>query len=266
MAGPRSTTIATILFGLYVAAAAPYGAPRSTLVIWPIDPVLEQGQTAAPLWLENRGVEPLTLQIRVVGWRTADFDDVFMDEQEDIVASPPVARVAPGTRQFVRLVRTSRTPLEGEQAYRVIIDELPAQRDEPAAVSELALGVALRLRYSLPLFVYGGGLVADRRSQTTTLARSAEAAVPDLHWRIVDGQARRWLHVRNAGTGHARLSRVHVAGGTVSVPLAAGLLGYVLPGAERRWALPETITASDVVVTADVNGRTAPNVRPLAGP
>ena len=53
------------LIGLLWLASLPAGAATSVL-IWPIDPVLEADQKAGALWLENRGTEPANLQVRVI--------------------------------------------------------------------------------------------------------------------------------------------------------------------------------------------------------
>lgn len=49
-------------------ASLPAGAATSVL-IWPIDPVLEADQKAGALWLENRGTTAANLQVRVFAWR-----------------------------------------------------------------------------------------------------------------------------------------------------------------------------------------------------
>lgn len=254
-------SVAVLIAGSMLAVLVPLrAAQRSALVIWPIDPVLESGQTAAALWLENRGASRLTLQIRVLGWQAANYDEVFVEVQDQVIASPPIAEVDPGARQLVRLVRTIPASAGREQAFRVLIDELPGPESQRPSPAPLALGVALRLRYSLPLFVYGDGLSADRRPDQGGPYRP-RAAAPALRWTIVDDASTRWLHVRNGGDGHARLSGVHVTARAGETPLAVGLLGYVLPGGERRWALP-SIAAEDVVLRADVNGRQVTGVRP----
>lgn len=255
-----TVSLACLLAGGLTMASA-QGASTS-LVIWPIAPTIAAGVRTTALWLENRGASPVTLQIRVVEWTTVAYDDLLVDEQDDVIASPPVADIAPGHRQLVRLVRIGEPPIGREQAFRVIVDELPSLARRAEARSDPAFGVNLRLRYSLPLFVYGDGLVAAHQAAAPEHAR---VATPELEWRIVGDASERWLHVRNTGTGHARLSHVRVTTDEVDAPLSAGLLGYVLPGAERRWALPtDGGTWTDARVDADVNGRYQADIRPRA--
>jgi P pilus assembly chaperone PapD len=96
----------------------------TSVLIWPIDPVLEADQKAGALWLENRGTAPANLQVRVFAWRQGDYQEQFQAQRE-IIGSPPVANIAPGQKQLIRLTRTGSSPAGQEQAYRIIIDEIP---------------------------------------------------------------------------------------------------------------------------------------------
>jgi P pilus assembly protein, chaperone PapD len=95
------------------------------VLIWPIDPVLEADQKAGALWLENRGTAPASLQVRVFAWRQGDYQEQFQAQRE-IIGSPPVANIPPGQKQLIRLTRTGSSPVGQEQAYRIIIDEIPS--------------------------------------------------------------------------------------------------------------------------------------------
>jgi fimbrial chaperone protein len=117
----RAACAAALLAAVALAHAATAFAAAS-VIIWPINPVIEAGTRAAALWLENRGSTPVTLQVRVLGWEQNDFADRYHDEQQSVLASPPMATIAPGQRQLIRLTRTTDAGLTGETAYRVLID------------------------------------------------------------------------------------------------------------------------------------------------
>src|SRR5476649_1416502 len=117
----RYGLLAMVLLGASRVQAA------SSVLIWPIDPVLEADQQASALWLENRGNEAANLQIRVFAWSQKGFEDQY-ENQRDVIGSPPVARIEPGQKQLVRLTRTREIPPGQEQAYRIIIDEIPAAK------------------------------------------------------------------------------------------------------------------------------------------
>ncbi|MEO7553747.1 MAG: molecular chaperone [Alteraurantiacibacter sp.] len=172
------------------------------------------------VWLNNEGDQPLRAQVRVFRWTQADGEDVLA-ETTDVVASPPFAEIAPGTQQVIRLVRfgTGATAMTGcEQTYRIIVDELPPA-EEPATT-----GLQYVLRYSVPVYL-------------TNPACRAEA--PALTWRVEPADGGTMLVVSNAGQFHAQLANIGVVDAAgLRTEISGGLLGYVLPGAERRFAIP----------------------------
>lgn len=209
---------------------------QSSLMIWPLDPVIEDDQRAAALWLENRGSQPLSLQVRVLAWSQDDQADGYA-AQETVIPSPPMATVAPGQRQLVRLMNTRPAPEGAELAYRVLVDELPAaEGSDDGKQAGSAMGIRLQIRYSVPLFVSGKGHWTKPRADRQRDA--ADASQPALSWRSQQqDDGHHYLLVRNDGRAHARLTAVQWVRGSDSVTLNAGLLGYVLPGAEMRWRL-----------------------------
>lgn len=224
----------------------------SSVLIWPIDPVLEADQQASALWLENRGNEPANLQIRVFSWSQSGFEDHY-DSQRDIIGSPPVARIEPGQKQLIRLTRTREIPAGQEHAYRVIIDEIPSPASADAPAGQSAAAIRFQMRYSVPLFVYGEGLWSKEDVNHKRDAQSAGHA--DLSWGklLVDG--RPYVEIRNRGAVHARMTDVALQQGGQVRPLADGLLGYVLPGAAMRWPAPQPPTANQTLQIR-INGAT----------
>lgn len=215
------------------------------LMIWPVDPVIAGEQRAVALWVENRGTEPVAMQARVFAWRQEEGDDRFTPQQA-VVASPPISQIPPGARQMVRLIATQPVPPGQEQAFRVLLDELPAPPAAPGsmqgasrAASPAQFGVRLQIRYAIPLFVYAPGTLGPR--------------MPATH---ADG--RQHLVVRNTGAGHARLTAVRwQAPGRDGPVVTPGLLGYVLPHSQRRWVLDQPPPAKPELL-ATINGREAP--------
>jgi fimbrial chaperone protein len=202
-------------------------------MLWPLDPVIESQDRATALWIENRGTSPTTVQIRVLRWDVREHADYYTDQQSEVIASPPFATIEPGRRQLVRLMKLQAAPPGREAAYRVLVDEV----SPPAPASgTTSVGITFRMRYSLPLFVYGQGLSAADRPKWLRVLPDLEA--PALAWRIVADGGGRWLQVRNLAPVHARLTKVRLVGPDVVVNVADGLLGYTLPGTEMRWPLP----------------------------
>lgn len=240
----RRTCLAAVLviFSLFAAPVHSAGA----VLVWPVDPVIESDARAAALWLENRGTQPILLQLRIFSWSQVDGSNTYA-AQNGVVGTPPMVEIAAGARQLVRLTRTIDVPHGEEHAYRVIIDEIPRTRDVDDAAGA---GVQFQLRYSIPLFVYGEGI---RTQRSASRGRGAAADAPDLVWRTVVYDGRPHLEVENRGRVHARLTRAELQQGGVAVNMADGLLGYVLAGTKMRWPLPRGVQTPGIFM-AVVNG------------
>lgn len=227
----------------------------SSLLIWPINPRIEAGHKAAALWLENRGRQPVSLQVRVLAWRQERLAD-RLDPQQQVVGSPPVVTIAPGKRQMVRLISLQPALPGSEQAYRVLVDEML----QPESAASTHLGVNFQMRYSVPLFVLGAGAAPDEGASS---ARGELSQLrPQLGYRLVRFEGRRYLRLHNQGTAHARLAGVRLELGGRQLSLADGLLGYVLPGAWMQWPLPDTLASDAFTLEALVNERREPLVIP----
>ncbi|WP_311222302.1 MULTISPECIES: molecular chaperone [unclassified Acidovorax] len=246
---------------LLAIAAAPARA-AAPLMIWPVDPVIAGSQRAVALWIENRGLQPVTVQVRVMGWTQDQGDDQFAS-QKDVIASPPITDIAPGARQMVRLMAMGPAAPLSEDAYRVIVDELPRPPDTQhgSDAPQAALGVQLQVRYAIPLFIYGTGAIGPRMSAAAMAAVGSEPTrmlEPDVSWRInSQGEVHR-LVLRNDGPAHGRITAVgwQAADAATEISVNPGLLGYVLAGSERQWDLP-TAPSGNFLLKAAVNGRAA---------
>ncbi|MHC8344952.1 fimbrial biogenesis chaperone [Pseudomonas sp. RT6P73] len=247
----RCAVLAMVLLGANKVQAA------SSVLIWPIDPVLEADQQASALWLENRGNETANLQIRVFAWSQSGFNDQYQN-QRDVIGSPPVAKIEPGQKQLVRLTRTREIPPGQELAYRIIIDEIPSAKTPASEDGKTAAAIRFQMRYSVPLFAYGAGLWS--KEDTTRQRDPKGIGLPDLSWRTVAVDGRPYVEVRNQGAVHARLTDVALKQGSQTQPLVEGLLGYVLPGAIMRWPAPGPMAANSALQVR-VNG--APQVQSI---
>ena len=81
----------------------------SVVLIWPINPAIEADQLATALWLENRGKQPVTLQVRVLGWSQADFQDVYRNQQA-VIPQPALRQGRAGPPATGQLVRQGSQP------------------------------------------------------------------------------------------------------------------------------------------------------------
>lgn len=211
------------------------GAGAANLQISPVSISFGASQTAAGISLQNFGDQPLHGQVRVFSWDQKDGQDV-LEPTTEVVASPPIMQIAPRSSQTVRLVRRDGQTPAGERTYRILIDEIP--RGEAGAD-----GVAIRLQYSVPVFV----MPADAR------------AAPRLAWSLVKREGAWFLRARNEGKLHAQIgaTSVRTASGR-EIELGKGLLGYALPGRSREWRL-----GADGAITGPLAIRTTVNAQAL---
>jgi len=252
-----ATTLAMTLFSGTAVQAA------SSVLVWPVYQIIESDQNGSALWLENRGAEPVSLQVRVLAWKQENFNEKYAD-QTNVVASPPFATVPPGQRQLIRLIRNTPVPANTEQAYRIIIDEIPSPLNSAGEGKDKAVvGLQLQMRYLLPLFMDGGSLWTNDRPD---MKRDESTATrPILTWRSVSEGGKTYLQVRNIGIVHARLSNVFwsSAGNQKQgvKTMVGGFMGYVLPGQQMRWPVPAGVTPG-----AQLNAQIADNTKPIVIP
>lgn len=173
------------------------------------------GATARVL-LRNGGEAVLSVQVRVFRWYQKG-DEERLEPTVDVVASPPILKLTPGTDYTVRVVRTARGPVAAEESYRLLVDELP----DPTARAKGG-GISFLMRHSLPVFFGQGG-----------------AGEPQLSWSIRRDGDRLVLRAQNPGQRRVRLSdlRLRDAGGQTIV-VKGGLAGYVLSNSTKQWIAP----------------------------
>lgn len=214
-------------------------ATAANLQISPVSITFRAGQGASAITLQNQGDAPVYGQVRAYAWSQANGEDVLA-ETADLVASPPIIEIGPRATQMIRLILKSGTAQPAERSFRLLIDEVPRGDSTES-------GVNIRLRYSVPVFVMPAG---DPQ--------------PVLAWRILRQEGKWMLRVANSGTLHAQVGATSLrdAAGT-EIDITKGLLGYVLAGQERTWALP---VASDARLDGKVTVQSIVNARTLSAP
>ena len=204
-----------MLCGPLLAACLITQAQGATLQVAPVKIDFVPGQNAAGLSLHNPGDAPVYGQVRVFRWDQDANGDVLSASPE-VVASPPIIQLAGRGEQLIRLVRVQPGNPGVEQSYRLLIDEIPPPgTDKP-------VGVAIRMRYSVPVFV-----------------APASSGAPQLAWQVLRQDGQWLLRLDNRGQRHTQVGALTLqdaAGKTLQV--SKGLLGYALAGHARQWPLP----------------------------
>ena len=207
--------------------AGSIGVEAAQVHVRPVNVQVMAPAAASRLTLKNLGRAPITAQVRVFRWIQKDGRDQLLPTRE-VVASPPLLRLRPGRENVVRIVRTVKRAVRGEESYRLIVDEIPDRR-------KVKQGVVFAVRYSIPVFF---------------TARNAKP--PKLSWQAQKKGRRLIIRVRNLGDKHARLSdmTISAAGGGV-IARMKGLAGYVLGKSSMAWV----VSARRIPATLVIRGK-----------
>ncbi len=192
--------------------AAPVVA--AALSVSPTRLSLGTGTTTDAVAVRNDGDRPVLVQVETFRW-TGPLRTDALESTRDLLAVPSVFRIAPGARQVIRVAL--RKPFTGgvEEAYRLLIAEVPEEAGAETG------GVRFTLRLSLPVFV------------------TPEDARPRPEWRLRRGAGGYELVLYNAGNAHIRIRGLRLRaeeGDAVIEP--AEPAAYVLAGGEHVWRLP----------------------------
>jgi len=181
----------------------------------------------------------------VFAW-TQKPDEDTLDRTDRVVASPPIVSIAPGADQTVRILRVSGDALAGEETYRLLVDEIPADQTSQTTA------VRVQLRYSVPVFV--GAAASDQKPDVDFSLESVPAHVGYVNAAMVPAGLA--LRAVNPDGSHAQISQVKLDWPDGhSTDMAGGLLGYALPHATRRWAIAQAPAgANTATLHALING------------
>ncbi|MDC6673854.1 fimbria/pilus periplasmic chaperone, partial [Leclercia adecarboxylata] len=110
--------------GILAASISITQAHAASLQVAPILLEFSPQEKVKELWLTNTGNENIRAQVRVNAWTQSNQQDILANSK-DLIASPMVISIPAGQRQLVRLIRNTQIANTTEQAYRLIVDELP---------------------------------------------------------------------------------------------------------------------------------------------
>ena len=209
----RTLAISQIVGALSLGAAI--SADAAALRIEPVLVEVFTPGAASTLTLRNDDDSEVNVQIRVYKWSQSNGDE-RLEPTTDVVASPPAAKLAPKTDYVARIVRVSRQPIQVEESYRIIVDQLPqTQARAPRTVN-------LLIRQSIPVFF---------------IAR--QGANSSVTWSLAYDGSRLIVAAQNSGDRRLRISSlklVDAEGKTVA--FGNGLTGYVLSQSTMKWIVP----------------------------
>jgi fimbrial chaperone protein len=190
--------------------AAPV-ATAQALSVLPVNVFFAPGQKASSVTVTNVGTSETSIQIRAFAWAQTDGGDQLTDS-DAVVLSPPLATIAPGASQVVRLI-LRQLPQGREAAYRILVDQIPPPA-EPGIVHMV-------LRMSIPIF-----------------AQPPTRAVPHVQFHLEADSGKLILVGVNDGLSHESIRDVEL---TTSdgrkLKEEPNASPYILANVTRRWPI-----------------------------
>lgn len=224
------------LLGAAIVLLSPPGATEADAATLDVRPTLLQllpGQKVGVLYLVNQDDAPHTYQIKSFRW-LPNGTEQLQEPTDEVIANPSIVVLQPKQTQIVRYGLRGGLAAAPEQAYRMIVDEVPQEVATPGS------GLNVLLRVSLPLFVRN---VVQPPAPSLTVA-----------WTEAD----RTLHLRIANTGPytTRVVQAKIGGDGVPAGLEIAQLHYVLPGGATDFAfkLPTAWVPRRASVTLTTDG------------
>jgi fimbrial chaperone protein len=220
------------LLGALLSASAQGGAFQ----VFPIGLEFAPGKAVSALTVRNDGEGPTVIQIEAVAWAHSDGEDSYLPSR-DLLVFPPIATIAPGSEQIVRVALRRAADPERELSYRIYLREVP-----PRPVPGFR-GLQVVLRIGIPVFV------APRAPKSSALAWRASLR---SHGTIV-------VSARNTGNTRAKLPSFAILRQGDADPIARHAeMAYVLSGQYRKWTLrtdaKDLTAASKLHLTTEING------------
>jgi fimbrial chaperone protein len=227
----RFARIGLVVFSGLLAAASPSGA--TSLQISPVRLDLPANAAASKITLRNMGEQGVRAQVRIFKWMQVNGKDQLA-ETRDVVASPPIIKLEPGKNNVIRVVRTAKRPVAMEEAYRLIVDELPQSVGEPGKT------ISFVLRYSIPVFF-----------------SALDTGKTNLTWSVEARGKQTTLVVANTSNKHARITDLAMTlESGKKATFGGGLIGYVLANSTARFTLKQGLkgaAAGDTIMIAAQN-------------
>lgn len=227
------------LSAVFVSIMASSVFAQATFLIWPIYPKIEANEKASAVWLENTGKSDAMVQVRVFKWDQTNQQDSYQ-EQTEIIPSPPIAKIKAGEKHMLRLTRAINTGAGKEDAYRIVVDELPINLDSNS--DQNTSTVSFQMRYSIPLFAYGNGLGSGLSESSQKINAKNTLAKPILSWWIKNNpQGVPELYIQNKGMKFSRLSGIQLSPNSEQIVLGKAAFGYILANSTMKFELDQSV-------------------------
>jgi fimbrial chaperone protein len=210
----RHTRIPSLIIpALILAGLLATPASAGQFSVSPVRIYMGPQDRATAITVVNEGNEELVMQADIFTWKQKPGGEDDLELSEDLFLAPPIIKLAPNSRQVVRLAMIKPLRSAQQVTYRMIVREVAEARPP-----EKGVDVTIALAFSLPVFITPPGAKSAlgctaRRSSADTLRVECE----------------------NTGTAYAnpRGFVLESAAGEKLATRDSG--GYILPGIKREF-------------------------------
>ena len=207
---PLTTGVIGLLLTYFVTAAG-----AGVFSVTPVRIYMTPKDRAIAVTITNEGDEELVMQADLFLWKQKPGGQEDLTLTEDMFLSPPIIKLAPKSRQVVRLARLSNARPTEQLTYRMIVREIPEAR--PAKQD---MQVQIALAFSMPVFITPPG--AKAKLDCTVERVSADTVKTTCE---------------NTGTGYSHPTSLLLTRNTGEKIASQESGGYILPGIKRSFEL-----------------------------
>jgi len=211
---PISVRLFAFALGSLIAAPAIAGVFSVT----PVRIFMSPRDRATAITVTNEGDDELVMQADVYTWHQKPSGEDDLALSEDLILSPPILKLAPHSRQVVRLARVGPPSNDQQLTYRMIVREVP----EAGKTKSNDVRLQVALAFSLPVFITPTGL---KRKLECEGKRSAADAVS--------------ITCDNTGALYAQPRELTLSGAGKRLASKDSAV-YILPGMKRTYELRDT--------------------------
>jgi len=220
------------LLASLIAAPAIFGtiAPSAAanLTVMPTSLRIAPPKAADVITIRNEGRAPVKMQIRIFRWEQRNGKDVYLPA-DGVIASPPFVTIKGGSDGNIRVARIAKTPVQGVESYRLIVDELPSSRVR-AKISGQAASVEVVTRQILPIF-----FVSTPNARTSAGGASAAAG---MSFTAQEAKGGYYITVRNGSSNVIRVGEAVLLAGGQEIGRSRQAAGNVLPRRAIKFFVP----------------------------
>jgi fimbrial chaperone protein len=205
------------LAGISLAAVCSLTA-AATFSVSPVRIYMEPRERATAVTIINEGDGELVMEGELFEWRQKPDGTDELTPTDDLILAPPILKLAPRSRQVLRLANLKPVPPGEQLTYRMIVREVP-EAAEPKPGVQLQVSLA----FSLPIFITPPG--AKNHLVCATTRKSPELLVATCE---------------NQGSAYAQAVNIAVKSASGTVLLSQDITGgYVLPNTRREFQLKQ---------------------------